>query len=433
MNSSGDLFSSRTREAAVRRHFDACADATQWLDAANAATLAMQVAITQVHAPTGDERARGEVLRDALVNGTGSHTSRDAVGNIRATLPAATPTATRPTARGSASRCAPWGPAPVVVMAHLDTVYQSLDVQRTGDRITVRREGTRYCAPGITDNGRGLAALCTLHRALQQPKFAALRTHPIELVATVGEEGAGNLRGSRHYFDQRDAEGLPQPIAVIALDGPGDALVVHHAVSSARWRIVFDGPGGHPWVDVRAPNAIHAMGHAIAAIARYADALPAGATLSVARMAGGESLTSVPTLAWCDVDVRALDAMQCAAIVAQLHRLVSNEHHESPNALRVRFELLGDRPGGALPQEHPLVQLAEHATRWQGVTPRSASASSDANIPLSRGIAAITLGAGGIGGGAHTSDEWYDDTNGIRGLARALAVISGAAAGCARS
>lgn len=393
----------------------------------------MQVAIAQVWAPTGQEHARGELVRHALLNGANARIARDAVGNILAPLPAAITPSAGTSRRIVASPTAAIDIPPVVVMAHLDTVYQSEAPSTLADGILVRREGTRYCAPGVTDNGRGLAALCTLHSALRHPSLAALRAHPIELVATVGEEGEGNLRGARHYFDQRDAEGLPHPVAVIALDGPGDALIVHHAVSSARWRIVVDGPGGHPWVDLHAPNAIHAIGRIIASIARYADALPAGATLSVARMSGGESLTSVPSNAWCDIDARALDMVQCAAIVAQVHKIVASVRDDTAPALHAHLTLLGDRPGGALSREHPLVQLAEHATRWLGVAPQSASASSDANIPLARGIPAITIGAGGIGGGAHTTHEWYDDTNGVRGLSRALAVISAASAGFSRS
>ena len=437
------FFSARGPSAALRQHFAACQHAVQWFDAANNDTLAAQVAIARVKAPTGSEGARAELVQRALTQPSDAAVTRDAVGNVIATLSAR--------ANMVCTDTAPM--APVVVMAHLDTVYEHRDEYAQGDRATdqqladtpvslarnvkVRRDGARYCAPGIMDNSRGLAAVYALHQALQRPRFAALRAHPIEFVASVGEEGAGNLRGARHYFDQRDARGLPHPVAVIALDGPGDSLIVHHAVSSARWRFVFDGPGGHPWVDVAAPNAVHAVGRTITAIARYADTLRSGATVSVARVGGGESLTSVPAHAWCEVDVRALDAAQCVAIVAQLQRLAATASDESTasNAtpqLHMRAELIGERFGGALPPEHPLVQLAEQATHWRNVEPQSASASSDANIPLSRGVPAITIGAGGIGGGAHTANEWYEDVHGTRGLARAFALISAAAAGLAQ-
>ena len=443
MNPRTTFFSARGPSAALRQHFAACEHAVQWLDAANNGTLAAQVAIARVSAPTGGEGARAEWVQRALTQQSHAPVTRDAVGNVIATLPVR-----RDTVRADSAPI-----APVVVMAHLDTVYEQRDKRPQGDRarnkrsdntpvalaskVKVRRDGARYCAPGIMDNSRGLAAMRALHHVLQRPCFAALRTHPMEFVATVGEEGAGNLRGAKHYFDQRDANGLPHPIAVIALDGPGDSLVVHHAVSSARWRFVFDGPGGHPWVDTAAPNAVHAVGRTITAIARYADTLRSGATVSVARIGGGESLTSIPAHAWCEVDVRALDPLQCVTMVAQLHRFAATARDESTTSnaalpLHVRAELIGERSGGALAREHPLVQLAEQATQWRGVSPQSASASSDANVPLSRGIAAISIGAGGIGGGAHTANEWYEDVHGTRGVARAFAVISAAAAGLAQ-
>ncbi len=315
--------------------------------------------------------------------------------------------------------------APVVVMAHLDTVFD--------DPLPVaRHEGSRVVMPGIGDNGRGLVGLLALADALSAQAISSVRTRPIELVATVGEEGAGNLKGARAYFDDREAAHEVPPPAVIAIDGPGDTLIVHHAIASRRVRVSVDGAGGHPWADAGQANAIHAAGEAIAAIGQLADAQRPGVLVTVTRMGGGESLTSIPAHAWFDVDMRALDASAIPVLHRAVCRLAERAvadaglSHDGGAALTVAFEILGDRPGGALDAAHPLVELAADATHWQQREPQSASASSDANIPLSRGIPAITIGAGGAGGGAHTAHEWYDNHDGARGLARALGVVVGA-------
>ncbi len=432
-----------TRHERLRRdpitrfaHLDGSA---HWLQVVRDATLARQIEIAGIAAPTGAETRRGAVMEAALSRVGGLDVRRDDVGNVIARLrsvPAGRPAreaATRhetagdvdedTTAPGARVNDGDVDAAPIVVLAHLDTVFEELMLPEA------RFDGPRVYASGIGDNGRGLSALITLAEALQRPELWPHRTHPIELVATVGEEGAGNLRGARHYFEQRALSAAPTPVAAIALDGPGDSLIVHHAIASRRVRFTFSGPGGHPWADQQAANAAHAVGRAIASIAQLASSQASGIAVTVTRMGGGESLTSVPASAWFDVDIRTIDQRSMSRVSDAVHRVVERARAEScgpRSVLTVTTELLGDRPGGALDILHPLVQLADTATRWQGIEPQSASASSDANIPLSRGIPAITIGAGGHGGGAHTAHEWYDDTHGTRGIARALAVVLGA-------
>jgi tripeptide aminopeptidase len=404
-------------DSALVTTFAGLDDAVQRLHHARNTTLARQIAIASIAAPTGAETRRGDAIAGELVQLGLTTVRRDEVGNVIATLPAASRSES-----GVRDEAAPV--APVVVMAHLDTVFEATTLPAP------RFAGSRVYAAGIGDNGRGLAALLTLADVLQRDTLHAQRLRPIELVATVGEEGEGNLRGARLYFDQRQRTHAPAPMAVVALDGPGDTLIVHHAIASRRLRFTFAGPGGHPWADRHVANAAHAVGRAIGAIAMMAAAQPSGITITVTRMGGGESLTSVPSAAWFDLDVRTLDQRAMSRVVDAVLRLVERARAEESArgaALSVSTDVLGDRPGGALDIMHPLVRLADAATRWQGAEPRSASASSDANIPLSRGIPAITIGAGGTGGGAHTEHEWYDDTGSVRGLARALAIVWGAA------
>ena len=408
--------------------FTSLANAARRIADAQAHTLARQIAIAEIAAPTGDESRRGAALQ-AWLSTIGAaqgdvQVRVDAVGNVIARI-----------TRGAVDDPAR---APVVVLAHMDTVCPDTTLPPT------RHEGSRVVLPGIGDNSRGLAALLVLARVLGDTEVLPLDARPIELVATVGEEGVGNLRGATYYFDQRDASALPAPSAVIALDGPGDALVVHHAIASRRLRVHITGPGGHPWADPHARNAVHAMGHAISAIAQCAAAQRSGVTIAVTRMGGGESLTAVPVHAWCELDLRALDPTRIATITETVRQLVERactsicartdgerrgRDSAGSSALTTRYELLGDRPGGRLDAAHPLVALADAATRWHGRDPQSASASTDANVPLSRGIPAISIGAGGTGGAAHTDHEWYDDTDSARGIARALSIVVGAARG----
>jgi tripeptide aminopeptidase len=381
-------------------------DADQRVRARRDWTLARQVALAATPAPTGHEVRRGDLVQHWLREQGVLRCARDEAGNVTA----------RFASREYEDR------APVVVMAHLDTVFADAALP------DARREGSRIIAPGISDNGRGLAALVTIAALLADtaaPVFGAGRDRPIDLVATVGEEGAGNLRGARHYLDARDARGLPRPAAVIALDGPGDSLIIHHAIASHRLRCRLRGPGGHPWTDVGRANAVHAAGVAIGAMAQFSASSPRGVTVHVTRVGGGESLTSIPAAAWFEIDVRTLEASAMPRVLDTVRRLVERA---APDMV-VEYEILGDRPGGALDAQHPLVRLAAAATQRQSCTPQSASASTDANIALARAIPAIAIGAGGSGDGVHTAHEWYDDTDGPRGLVRALDIIVGAASG----
>jgi acetylornithine deacetylase/succinyl-diaminopimelate desuccinylase-like protein len=366
-------------------------------------TLARQIAIASIASPTGAEAPRADAMSRWLSASGCTQVRRDAVGNVIARIAPSHRTAQ----------------PPVVVMAHLDTVFGAHDVREP------TREGSHVRAPGISDNARGLAALLSLSRELSQPSVSANLLRPVELVATVGEEGAGNLLGARHYFDERDACGEPRAHAAIAIDGAGDSLIVHHGIASARYRVSIAGEGGHPWADRFVPNAVHTVGRVIAALAHFSDRQRESTRVTVTRVAGGESLTSIPASAWFEVDLRALHSAQLVTLIGAVRRVIER----ACGAQTVTLSCLGERPGGALDAMHPLVQLAAGATTWQGATPQSASASTDANIPLARGIPAITIGAGGQCGGAHSAHEWYDDTEGFRGVARAIAVVYSAACG----
>jgi acetylornithine deacetylase/succinyl-diaminopimelate desuccinylase-like protein len=281
-------------------------------------------------------------------------------------------------------------------------------------------------APGIGDNGRGLAALLALASVLDG---RTVRTHaPVRFVATTGEEGSGDLRGAKHHFSQRGAA------AVVALDGTGDSAIVHRAVGSRRYRVTIDGPGGHSWSDFGVANPLHAAGAAIANLASVRLPSAREATLSVTRASGGLSVNSIPARAWFEIDVRATAAPVLDDLDATLRRIVNAAvvginagRRAASGALAFEIVDIGNRPCGELPHAEPLVATAVEATRLIGRIPELATASTDANVPLALGIPAIAIGGGGRGGDVHTTGEWYENADGVLGIARALTVVVAAA------
>ncbi|MEP6764216.1 MAG: M20/M25/M40 family metallo-hydrolase [Gemmatimonadaceae bacterium] len=384
-------------------------------------TLARQLRLAQIPSPTGAERQRANAVA-SLFQALGWQTRICGVGNVIASRNAS-----------SKSKEAQHV-APVVCLAHLDSVFPLSTV------LEPSLHGTRHTCPGIGDNCRGLTAIVALAEVLgASPESSTLNVRrPIEFVATVGEEGLGNLLGAQHYFTERDANGEPRAHAAIVIDGAGDSTIVHHGLGSRRFRISFRGKGGHSWADFGTPNSVHAAARATTWLADLPRTFNQRVALTVSRIGGGESINSIPSEAWMDVDLRSTDAAVLDLVETELRTIVesaaraelqsdSGVEVKSPNALVTNIEITGARPTGSLPLEHPLIRSAQFATRMHGVEPVSAVASTDANVPLSLGIPAITIGGGGTGGGAHTLNEWYDNTNATRGLARALAIVVAAA------
>ena len=382
------------------------------LDAARAhfarerrALLDLQRAIASVPSPTAREERRARFIRERLSRSPKHAVSADGAGNVVARRP------------GSDSR-------PVAICAHLDTVFPE------GTPVEARLSGTRLDGPGVTDNARGLAGMLAIAGALEE---LDIRTHhPIDFVATVGEEGEGDLRGAKFYFGER--AGAVAPVAAIALDGAGDERLVHRAVGSRRFRITFRGPGGHSWNDFGAANAVHAAARCAAALSSIVLPSSPRTTLTVARIEGGLSINAIPPAATLDVDIRSVSADQIGHLEGELRAaarraaMVENEpdkHGEA--ALALEILRIGDRPCGETPLEEPLAREALAITRALGREPEPAGSSTDASAAIALGIPAIAIGAGGQGGGTHTLDEWYEDVDGASGLARAAAIVVAAA------
>ncbi|HEX5436044.1 MAG TPA: M20/M25/M40 family metallo-hydrolase [Gemmatimonadaceae bacterium] len=380
--------------------------ARERLELDDEAIVRSQIAVSEIAAPTGEEKERGAWIAQRF-RALGLQDVRvDAVGNV------------------IGRRAGAQAGAPVVICAHLDTVFPR------ATPVTVQRSGNRLTGPGIGDNGRGLAVMLALAAAIDGR--AVRPVAPIDFVATTGEEGVGDLRGAKQAF----AGPMRSARAAIALDGAGDERIVHRALGSRRYRVAFRGPGGHSWSAYGVPNPIHAAAVAAAALARLPLPHLPRTTLSVCRMGGGLSVNAIPGEGWLDLDVRstsadALDLVEREVYEAARAALDEENVRRTRGAPPLSYAItcIGNRPGGETPADHPLVAMAVEATHLVGREPELATASTDANIPISCGIPAIAIGAGGRGGDAHTAAEWFDNTDGRLGVARALGVILGAASG----
>jgi tripeptide aminopeptidase len=380
------------------------APATARLAADDESVLATQIAVSEIPAPTGDESARAAFVASRFRT-LGLHDVHlDDVGNVFGMR------------RGTTSEGA------VVMCAHLDTIFPH------GTAVAVTRDGAHLNGPGIVDNARGIAGMLALAQAIDGNRLRTRR--PILFVATVGEEGEGDLRGAKHLFTTL----THQVAACIALDGAGDERIVNRALGSRRFHIAFRGQGGHSWSSFGVANPVHAAGAAASKLASLPLPRSPRTTLSVCRIGGGISINAIPAEAWIDVDLRSTSVGALDACVRDIHEVVraavrEENYRRSPNTLPLEFEItsIGHRPSGAIDDDHPLVRAAIQATLGIGKQPDLATASTDANVPISMGIPSIAIGAGGRGGGVHTSAEWYDNTDGKLGVARALQVLVGAA------
>ena len=407
----------QTRAILSGETMNTLAAARERIAARDDAIVATQIELTQIAAPTGAEQERARWMAGRFHALGLADVRVDETGNVIGRRPGRI----GPAGRGDS--VSPAGPsfddpyAPVVVCAHLDTVFPP------GTDLSLRREGSRLHVPGIGDNGRGLAAMLALAEELDGSRFSTSR--PIDFVATTGEEGLGDLRGAKGYFARGE-----RPAAVIALDGAGDERIVHRALASRRYRITFRGAGGHSWASFGVANPVHAAARATARLASLVLPHDPRTTLSVGRIGGGISVNAIPEDGWLEVDLRSVSSGVIDRFDREIRRIVqaaeSDENARRASgtaALSSRIEIIGDRPGGETRADDPLVAAAVAATRSIGRSPELATASTDANVPISLGIPAIAIGAGGRGGDAHTVGEWYENTEGALGIARAFGVV----------
>ena len=361
-----------------------------------------QARLTEIPAPPFQEAQRAAAVK-VLLSAAGLTVHVDETGNVIGEL------------SGVSDKEA------VLLSAHLDTVFPA------GTDVKVRRKDGRMSAPGISDNGTGLIALIALARAIHEARIKPQRT--ILFAADVGEEGEGNLRGMRAVIDSYK----PRLRAVIVLDGSATDHVTTKALASRRLEAVISGPGGHSWSDFGMPNPINALVRgSVRFINTKVPATPR-TTFNLGQIEGGTSVNSIPFEAKLKVDIRSesedellrLESALRECIAAGVRDETESSRDRSKGKLEWKVDLLGSRPGGELSPDSPLLAALHAADDYVANQSRVERSSTDANIPLSQGIDAISIGAGGNGGGAHSLQEWYEPAGREMGLKRALLTLLG--------
>jgi tripeptide aminopeptidase len=346
------------------------------------------ITLTEIPAPPFKEERRAKAYLEMLRQHGLSDVEMDAEGNVM----------------GLRRGTGPAGGPVVAVVAHLDTVFPE------GTDVTVKREGTRLMAPGIGDDTRGLALILAMIRAMDAAKFQTERD--ILFAGSVGEEGEGDLRGVKFLFHQgRYKDRIEQFIAV---DGGGQGGITTGGVGSRRYRAVFKGPGGHSYGAFGLVNPSYAMAFAIAEFSKLQVPARPRTTFNIGVVRGGTSVNSIPSEVSMDVDMRSESCDELAKIDKAFHQIVRNAVEAENQARSTREgrvaadpQLIGDRPCGQTPHDSPLVRTVTSVVQAFGLKPSYGISSTDANVPMSLGIPAVTIGRG-PGGRAHSPDEWVD-------------------------
>jgi tripeptide aminopeptidase len=363
--------------------------------------------LCRIPAPTFFEQKRAEWMA-ARFRELQWDAKIDRAGNVVATLE-------RPRVSKSDS-------ALIAITAHLDTVL----APRTPDDIKVAPDGKLF-GPGVSDNAAGLSALLAIAAAWQAAKL--LEDAPLApvLIANVGEEGEGNLSGMRYLCR---AGATSRIKAFLVLDGPGTDRITSRALASRRFDVTITGPGGHSWSDYGVGNPVHALSRAVTL---FTDRVPSAgpkSSFNFGLIEGGSSINSIPSEARAKVDLRSESAARIDEMAVLLEACVNEamgiENSRTPtNAGRVAAKMkeIGSRPGGGLASDAPILEYIHAVDAHLGIRSHLDCSSTDANIPLSLGIPAISIGTGGQGGGAHTAAEWYQPEGRELGLRRILLAL----------
>ncbi|WP_019152661.1 M20/M25/M40 family metallo-hydrolase [Robertmurraya massiliosenegalensis] len=367
-------------------------------------TIEEQIVIAEIPAPPFKEEKRATFILSKLEDLALENVEMDEEGNVFGLL------------RGVGN-----GPK-IFVSAHLDTVFPE------GTDTTVKRENGILYAPGIVDDTSGLAEMLSIIRAFKETKIEPIGD--IVFGGTVGEEGLGNLRGVRAFFNNhQDIDGF------ISIDGPEISRICYKGTGSYRYKVTYKGPGGHSFGAFGLPSAIHALGRAIAEIADIQTKADPKTTFTVGEISGGTSVNAIAAEAHMYVDLRSNDPQELVKLEQQFLTIVEkacNDENARWNTDKIKWktEKIGDRPAATQPDDTPIVQIASAATEAMGIKPTLAGPSStDSNVPMSLGVPSVTLGKGGKSGGAHTLDEWFDPTDSYLGPQRTFLTIVGLVGG----
>jgi tripeptide aminopeptidase len=392
-------------EAAALLASPAFAKATAFVAEDHDRIVADIIRLTEIASPPFGEAPRAAAFADALRELGLKDVATDTEGNVTALRPGTDPEA-----------------GLVVICSHLDTVFPA------GTDVKVKREGTILRAPGVGDDTRGLAVMLGLLRAMDA---AGIQTRAsILAMGSVGEEGAGDLRGVKAFF--KDDARKEKVAAFMGLDGLDPSRLVTAAVGSKRYRITFRGPGGHSFAAFGLVNPAFALARAADGLSRIRVPAQPKTTFSIGRMGGGSSINAIPEEVWMEVDLRSASPDALATLEARFLAILP-QAAEDENAARdtsagritVDVKVIGDRPAGSTEGNSRIVKLAQAVMTGQGYGFHAEASSTDSNIAMSLGLPAITVGSGCAGGRAHSLEEWIDvePKSSAKGIATALGTL----------
>ena len=353
--------------------------------------LDLAVQIQQIPAPTFEEKQRAEFVHEAFLKEKLLDVSMDSANNVFGRL-----------AGEGKSR-------PLIVSAHLDTVF-SRDISLKATRLEEQIYG-----PGIGDNALGAAALLGLLWALRERQF-----HPagdVWFVANICEEGLGDLRGMKAVADRFGADVQ----AYLVLEGTALGQVYHRAIGVRRFRVTARTAGGHSWSDYGQPSAVHELARLITQIASLPVPTNPRTTLNVGLISGGTGINVLASEAKFELDLRSESIETLNTLVEKVEEKIRSANQEG---VTIDMEVIGQRPAGEIPADHPLVKLAGQCISEQGLKATFTSGSTDANIPLSRGYPAVVLGIT-TGGGAHTVHEYINVQPVEKGIKQLVRFVEG--------
>jgi acetylornithine deacetylase/succinyl-diaminopimelate desuccinylase-like protein len=360
--------------------------------------LDLAVAIQQIPAPSFHEAERAAFVRARFADENLQSVQMDSVGNVYACL-------------GRAGRPATENRQPLILSAHLDTVFPlSVDLQ-------VQREPERLLGPGLGDNSLGVAGLFGLLWTLHRRNLSL--PGDLWLVADVCEEGLGNLRGMQAVVEHFQSERPKPPLAYIVLEGMALGQVYHRGLGVRRYRLSVRTAGGHSWVDYGRPSAIHELTELASRITGLELPRSPRTSLNVGVISGGTSINTIAAEAMLELDLRSEKPESLADLAAQVEALAASA---SKPGVTVELEAIGQRPAGELPQLHPLVRLAQDCLVKAGVEPRLNIGSTDANLPLSLGLPAVAIGLT-TGAGAHTLHEYIKIAPLAKGVEQLVSLV----------
>lgn len=349
------------------------------------------IKICEIPAPTFEEDARGNYVLEKLSSIQKLAVHKDRFKNVIIRYPG----------RENKSR--------IAILAHLDTVFPFSEVR-------VIRNKTTLSAPGIGDNSTSVAVLLQIIESWNAVDY----TPPFDVifVANSCEEGLGDLKGVRGFIDEYcySPQNNVDLKTLLSIDGTIERIT-HIGTGVKRYKIEVVTKGGHSWANFgEVESAIHITGNIIADISHIKVPDLPKTTYNVGLVEGGTSVNTIAGYASILVDLRSTSEIELNRLDQLLQTIVKNNTKDKKN-ITVKVTIVGDRPSGRIPFDHPVVKGIQNAAHEIGLnfTPSSGMASTDANIPLSRNIPAVAFGCYS-GSGAHTISESIVIDSLIRGV-----------------